>query len=166
MKIERVPLSELHVDPANARHHSAKNLEAIKGSLARFGQQGPIIVDAHGVCVAGNGRLLAARALGWTHLEVVRTDLGDVDRVAFALADNRTSELATWDPEALAVHLRALQDEDFDVSEIGWDEGDLKIPDFQPASANDQGTLDQLKPVSVTCPGCGESFELNKEELY
>jgi DNA modification methylase len=127
LKLERVAISDLHPDPANARHHSNKNLRSIEGSLKRFGQQAPIVVDEHGVVVAGNGRLVAAEKLGWTHLWVIRTTLGEVDRVAYALADNRTSELATWDPEALAVHLGALQDVDFDLGEIGWDEKDLKL---------------------------------------
>ena len=131
LKLERVAISDLHPDPSNARHHSNKNLRSIEGSLKRFGQQAPIVVDEHGVVVAGNGRLVAAEKLGWTHLWVIRTTLGEVDRVAYALADNRTSELATWDPEALAVHLGALQDVDFDLGEIGFDDIDLRklLPD-------------------------------------
>jgi DNA modification methylase len=131
LKLERVAISDLHPDPSNARHHSNKNLRSIEGSLKRFGQQAPIVVDEHGIVVAGNGRLVAAEKLGWTHLWVIRTTLGEVDRVAYALADNRTSELATWDPEALAVHLGALQDVDFDLGEIGFDDIDLRklLPD-------------------------------------
>ncbi len=41
LEIKRVPLGSLHLDPANARTHGERNLEAIKGSLARFGLQKP-----------------------------------------------------------------------------------------------------------------------------
>lgn len=39
MKIEKVKISTLIPDPSNARKHDQKNLDAIKGSLAKFGEQ-------------------------------------------------------------------------------------------------------------------------------
>ena len=60
------------------------------------------MVDSHGVVRAGNGQLAAARALGWTHIRVVRSDLPPTELTAFAIADNRTAELAEWDAEILA----------------------------------------------------------------
>jgi hypothetical protein len=42
LTVRRVPISSLHLDPANARSHGPVNLEAIKGSLARFGQAEPL----------------------------------------------------------------------------------------------------------------------------
>ncbi len=54
MKIEQVAVDRLLADPANVRVHDARNLAAIKGSLARFGQQKPIVVDAKGVVRADN----------------------------------------------------------------------------------------------------------------
>lgn len=61
MDIERVPIATLHHDPANVRRHPEKNLDAIKASLARFGQQKPIVVSSDNVVVAGNGTLAAER---------------------------------------------------------------------------------------------------------
>ena len=55
LKVETVALAKLALDPRNARRHPERNLESIKASLARFGQQKPIVVDADGVTVAGNG---------------------------------------------------------------------------------------------------------------
>ena len=75
LEIERVPLDSLHPDPANTRAHDERNLEAIQGSLARFHQQKPIVVDHDGVIRAGNGTYEAAKALGWETIDVVRTDL-------------------------------------------------------------------------------------------
>lgn len=102
------PLSGLRPDPDNARLHPDRNLDAIKASLTAFGQQKPIVVARDGTVVAGNGTLAAAKALGWTHLACVTTDL-DVDAArAFALADNRTAELAEWDTVQLAETLKNL----------------------------------------------------------
>ena len=112
MQSERIDISELACDPANVRAHDSKNLDAIKGSLKRFGQQKPIVIDGKGIVIAGNGTLTAARALGWDAINVVRTELAGSEATAYAIADNRTAELAEWDDEALAKQLSALQIED------------------------------------------------------
>lgn len=104
--IETVPISSLMLDPANARRHPTKNLEALKASLARFGQQKPVVVDARGRVIAGNGTLTAARALGWSEIRVVRTALEGAEAAAFGVADNRTAELAEWDDDALEIEPR------------------------------------------------------------
>ncbi len=55
--IKRVPLDSLKLDPANARAHGERNLEAIVASLQRFGQAEPLVVHAPtGRVIGGNGR--------------------------------------------------------------------------------------------------------------
>jgi ParB-like chromosome segregation protein Spo0J len=97
-----VPIGELVADPANARKHSQANLQAIRGSLVQYGQRRAAVVQKKGMIVrAGNGMLQAAIALGWTHLACLQVDDDDISAVGFAIADNRTAELAEWDVEAL-----------------------------------------------------------------
>jgi len=122
---ETVAITSLVLDPANARRHPDKNLETIKGSLARFGQQKPIVVGKNNVVIAGNGTLEGARALGWDKINVVRTELEGTEATAYALADNRSGELAEWDANILGETLKSLQDIDFDLSAIGFDDDDL-----------------------------------------
>ena len=122
MKIEKISIDKLLLDPANARKHGKKNLDSIKGSLAKFGQQKPIVVNAENVVVAGNGTLQAAKELGWKEINIVRTDLKGSDITAFGIADNRTSELAEWDDDVLKELLEGLKAEDFDLSAIGFDD--------------------------------------------
>ena len=112
MQVERVMIDELDCDPANVRAHDSKNLDAIKSSLKRFGQQKPIVVNDKGIVIAGNGTLTAARSLGWDSINIITTELDGVNVTAYAIADNRTGELAEWDEEALAKQLSALQIED------------------------------------------------------
>jgi len=107
-----VPLEAVSLDPANVRTHDERNLEAIRASLRRFGQQKPIVVDAKKGIVAGNATYLAARSLGWTEIAAIRTSLTGNDRAAYAVADNRTAELAAWNQEALAALLSDLQADD------------------------------------------------------
>jgi hypothetical protein len=54
MQVETVEISTLSSDPANVRRHSARNVEAVKASLRRFGQQIPLVVDAQNVVRVGN----------------------------------------------------------------------------------------------------------------
>ena len=126
MAVEDIPVTDLHNDPANVRKHGEQNLAAIKASLARFGQQKPIVVNAEGVVIAGNGTLMAARALGWRTIKAVRTNLAGADATAFAIADNRTAELAEWDDAALHQQLAAIAIEDEELlAATGFDEKEL-----------------------------------------
>ena len=109
MKVQSVLVSSLKVDPNNARKHSVVNLDAIKASLMRFGQQKPIVVDSSFVVRAGNGLLEAARQLGWEKVDVVVSPLQGNQMTAFAIADNRTSDLSTWDWDVLSAQLSSLQ---------------------------------------------------------
>jgi DNA modification methylase len=124
MKIEAIAIKDLVSDPSNARKHKEKNIEAIKGSLLKFGQQKPIVVNDKNIVIAGNGTLEAAKALGWDKLNVVRSGLDKLHQTAFAIADNRSSELAEWDIDVLGKSLDALED-DFDLEGLGFDEEDI-----------------------------------------
>lgn len=122
-----VPCSKLNLDPANARLHDERNLTAIRKSLEQFDQRLPIVVQKTGMVVrAGNGRLMAARELGWKHIAAVVTDDADEMAAAFAIADNRTAELASWDPKALADVTTQLAEQSFDLTLLGWDPEELE----------------------------------------
>jgi ParB-like chromosome segregation protein Spo0J len=106
-----VAVDDLHPDPSNARKHGPRNLDAIKGSLAAFGQRKPIVVQREGMIVrAGNGTLEAAKALGWEQIAAVVIDEDSAHAVQFAIADNRTAELAEWDDETLATLLDGMDE--------------------------------------------------------
>jgi ParB-like chromosome segregation protein Spo0J len=124
MKLETVALGSISPDPANTRKHSRRNLDAIKASLRRFGQQKPIVVDAKGVVLAGNGTLAAATELGWSEIQIVRTALVGVDATAFGIADNRTAELAEWE-ETLGEVLKALTDAGVDAADLGFNQMEI-----------------------------------------
>lgn len=117
-----VPISTLRPDPRNARKHGKANLAAVEDSLRKFGQQKPIVVDATGKILAGNGTVDAARSLGWTHVAAVRSDLSGPEAIGFALADNRTAELAEWDK----VELARLVSEIPENLVVGFDEDERK----------------------------------------
>jgi ParB-like chromosome segregation protein Spo0J len=115
MNIEQLPIASLSPDPANARRHPDRNLEQIKSSLRRFGQQKPIVVDANNIVRAGNGTLAAAKSLGWKTIAAVRSELGKTELTAYAITDNRSAELAEWDHEILGLTLA-----DPEIGDVGF----------------------------------------------
>jgi ParB-like chromosome segregation protein Spo0J len=153
MRSETVPIDSLSFDPANVRKHGERNLATIKASLLRFGQQKPIVVDANGVVRAGNGTLAAAKALGWKEIAVVRSTLAGSEATAYAIADNRTAELAEWDEDALAETLSALQCEDEALLDAaGFDSAELsKMIDGMAEVTEDEVPEPPAEPI--TKPG-------------
>ena len=125
MIIKTVPVNSISQDPANLRKHGERNIDAIVASLRKFGQQHPIVIDSKGIILSGNGRYMAAVKLGWHEIEVVESSLTGSSATAYAIADNRTAELAEWDTTALAETLRALQSEEFDTDAAGYSESEI-----------------------------------------
>jgi DNA modification methylase len=111
LTIVRRKLSELTIDPANARIHDAKNLRAIRASLDRFGQVEPIVVQkSSGKVIGGNGRVAVLREMGAVETDVVEIDVTDAEAKTLGLALNRTAELAGWDEDVLGGLLRDLRE--------------------------------------------------------
>jgi len=161
LKIESVPVVHLTFDPANARKHSDANIAAIAGSLQHFGQRKPIVVTEDGVIVAGNGTVEAALFLGWADVDVVRVPKDwDADRIkAFALADNRTAELAEWDTTALAQQLGELIDAGFDVADFGFTPEDTTILEIE--THEDEAPEPPENPVTKL----GDVWQLGRHRL-
>jgi DNA modification methylase len=147
-----VSIASLHPDPANARKHNDKNLDAIKASLAKFGQRKPIVVQREGMIVrAGNGTLAAAKALGWTDIAAVVLDDDNATASQFAIADNRTAELAEWDNETLATLLDGMDEQDREL--LGFDADDMKelLGELTPEIVEDE--IPETPADPITKPG-------------
>lgn len=115
---EDVPLRSVKLDPRNPR---AGNVPAIAASLARFGQDQPLVVRrSDRVIIKGNHRWKAAQELGWDTVWVYWVDDDEAQALARGLADNRVGDLAYFDEDVLAGILRDLQ----------TDLGEIEIPGF------------------------------------
>jgi ParB-like chromosome segregation protein Spo0J len=110
----------------NPRTHSDAQIAQIAASIAEFGFNNPILVDTKAGIIAGHGRLLAARKLGLKEVPVIVLDhLTEAQKRAYIIADNQLALNAGWNDDLLRMELAALQEEDFDVSLIGFEDQDL-----------------------------------------
>lgn len=137
------------------RLHPEENLAAIRASLTRFKQYQPIVVDRDGIVRAGNARLEAARSLGWTAIEIVRTDLSTTELAALSIADNRTSELAKWDEPGLHALLKALDSEGFSPADLGFEDFDMQalLDDDLAVGLVDPDDIPEPPDEAITQPG-------------
>jgi ParB-like chromosome segregation protein Spo0J len=163
-------IKDLIPDPKNRRKHNPRNLGMVVDALHKVGAARSIVIDEDNVILAGNGVTEAAAEAGITKVRVIEADGNELIAVKrtgltveqkrqLAIYDNRTAELADWDLAQLQEDAKA----DLDLSSFFTDEelgkllADLNVPDFAPVGEDEQGRLDQKKPV--TCPSCGHDFQ-------
>ena len=125
MNIELRPLAEIKPYEKNPRLND-QAVEAVARSIREFGFRQPIVVDADGVIVVGHTRWKAAAKLGLERVPVhVARELTPEQAKAYRIADNKTSDLATWNLELLSGELAELQALDVDLGLLGFDEDEL-----------------------------------------
>ena len=125
--VERWSIDRLIPYARNARTHSNAQVAQIAASIAEFGFNNPVLVDADGGIIAGHGRVLAARKLSLAEVPVIiLRHLNQNQKRAFALADNKIALNAGWDEEMLRLELQALADQDLALALTGFDEHELQ----------------------------------------
>lgn len=148
MKTETIKLTALTLDPKNVRTHSARSIDAIAESLENFGQRKPVVITADNVVVTGNGTVQAATELGWSEITAVRipADWSAEKIRAFAIADNRTSELSGWDSFQLLEQLSDLVEIEIETVGFTADELDDLIEFRQHPFMTVRMNVEDLKP--------------------
>lgn len=168
-----IDIDSVHLDPANVRLHDDRNIAVIKGSLARFGQRKPIVVNRAGnVIEAGNGTWVAAKELGWTKIAAVFVEDDPTTATGYSIADNRASELARWDYSSLSLILSKWLEQDQDLLQgTGWTIEDIDTLIAEVAGPEEFTEYDESLEESeaerntwVTCPECGARFPLESNE--
>lgn len=162
-------VADVKPDPRNARLHSSKHVAQIAKSIEAFGFNVPLLVDGQGAIIAGHGRLLAAKSLGWSTVPTIQLDHLSAEQVkAYRIADNRLTDCSNWDERLLAEQLKELADADldFDLEAIGFDlpEIDLLIQGLGDVSDEPDDPSDAVPegpPVSVL----GDVWQLGRHRI-
>jgi len=157
MKMEYRSIEKITPYGNNPRKND-KAVDAVAASIQDFGFKVPIVVDKNGVIVTGHTRLKAAQKLGLKEVPViVADDLTPEQIKAFRLADNRVSEIATWDEEALQAELEQLEAMGVNMLDFGFTKTDLA----------ELGEVDEVEPDEDTEPISkeGELWQLGEHRL-
>jgi DNA modification methylase len=149
-----VMISELSPAPDHARRHPAAQIRDLARSIETFGFNAPVVIDDESRLLAGHARVEAAKRLGWDSVPAVRVaDLTVAEKRAFALADNRLAERATWDEVLLAENFQILDGLDLEF--------DLDITGFSTTEIDRLLGLDVVDEVdeegTLATPGTGPS---------
>lgn len=127
------PIEQLVPNAANARTHSAEQVEEIARLMLEYGWTTAVLVDEDDTLIAGHGRIMGASlnlkrghaqfaqapvmtARGWT----------DAQKRAYVIADNQVALNAGWDDKLLGSELRDLSAAGFDMSLLAFSQADMR----------------------------------------
>ena len=155
------------VDYARNPRKNDHAVDKVAAAIREFGFRVPIVAKSDGLVVDGHLRLKAAKKLGLTEVPVILADdMSEAQIKAFRLSVNKVAELAEWDNALLGLEIMDLKEMGFDLTLTGFEVGELTAlfdePDFAPGTEDDQGKLDELAPKMVTCPHCGQDWDLRE----
>ena len=121
-------LSEIRPYDRNPRIIPQAAVDAVAKSITAFGFRQPIVVDGHGVILAGHTRYRAAQQLGLAEVPVVwQTDITELQARGYRIADNKTAEIAAWDRDALDAEVRELAEmDDGAIASLGMSDWELE----------------------------------------
>ncbi len=119
--VQEVTLKKLVPYVNNAKIHSEEQVTKIASSIREFGFLSPVLIDRDFNIIAGHGRVMAAKKLEMDAVPCVFVEgLTEAQRKAYILADNRLSDLGTWDMEIAAGEFEELRELNFDLSLTGF----------------------------------------------
>lgn len=140
----------------NSRTHSNEQINQISASLREFGFTNPVLIDSGDNIIAGHGRVMAALQEKMTEIPcIILKGLSDTQRKAYVIADNKLALNAGWNNDLLRAEIIELQDDDYDISLLGFDDGELSelIPDEPVVGLNDEDYVPDVPDVPVSVLG-------------
>jgi DNA modification methylase len=172
LRIEWLPVDQLKPDPRNPRKHNDRQINQLAQSIASLGFNSPILTDKAGRILAGHGRWLAARKLKQPNAPTIRLEhLTEAQAKAFILADNRLSEMSTFDDGLLAEALKELSELDlnFSIEATGFTVGEIDLRIETPSDstdASDESEPPIPEPEGIPITLSGDLWRLGEHRVY
>ena len=175
-KVERRPLDSLIPYARNARTHSDEQVAQIAASMREWGWTNPVLIDEDGGIIAGHGRVLAARKLGFDEVPVmVARGWSEAQRRAYVIADNQLALRAGWDMPMLAGELHSLNGEGFELGLLGFEVGELTELMYGEGGTDGEGGSEEasnysrkieapIYEITGECPKAAELFDRVKAD--
>ena len=125
--IEYVKTNNLIPYARNSRTHSDEQIAQVAASIKEFGFTNPVLIDQDDGIIAGHGRVMAATRLKLDEVPCIRlSHLSETQKRAYIIADNKLALNSGWDDELLALEIKDLQEMDFDIELLGFDESEIE----------------------------------------
>jgi len=158
------PITDFTPDPANTRHHDDRSYEVIGNSIKMFRQRKPIVAQRKNgqlIVRAGNGTLEACKRIGMDVIAAVIIDEDSTSATAYAVSDNKTAEISTWDESILRKTISGLLDEGVCIEDFGFTAEDINI--YSDGQSSDKDRVEYTKKIEIPIyQPKGEKPEINE----
>lgn len=163
-------LDDLKPNARNARLHSDDQIAKLTKAIEAFGFTAPIVLGSDDEILAGHARLEAAKAAGLSEVPTISlAHLPGPKQRGFMLADNKLSELATWDEGMLKLELIELGNFDLGltITDLGFDTPDLNRILFtgDDVAEGDEAEDEVPAIAEVAVTAVGDVWDLGKHRL-
>jgi ParB-like chromosome segregation protein Spo0J len=149
MKIVYKKASDLIPYARNSRTHSELQVNQIASSIKEFGFRVPVLIDGDNGIIAGHGRVMAAMKLGLDEVPTVDgSDMTDVQRRMYVIADNKIALNAGWDEEMLMLEVEDLRSIGADIELLAFDPSEITKSDVDYSILDDDNVdteIDELE---------------------
>ena len=126
LEIKYLPINSIVGYVNNTRTHSQEQINQVKSSISEFGMVNPIGVHKN-VILSGHCRWEALKQLDYKEVPTVDlSHLTEAQKKAYIIADNKLALNAGWNEELLKIELESLQELDFDLDILGFDEFEVE----------------------------------------
>ena len=149
--------ANLQSHPKNRNKHPDDQIQRLADILEYQGWRYPVKVSKlSGFVTSGHGRILAALKNGWNEVPVNYQEYESAEQeYADVQSDNAIALWAELDLSGINSDIGDLGPE-FDIDLLGIKSFSLDVPLFEPGGEDEQGKLDEKKPIE--CPKCGHEF--------
>lgn len=130
---KKISISEIKPYARNARTHSTEQVKQIMDAIKEWGFTNPLLIDEQNNLIAGHGRLEAVKQLNKVDFKdkpilelpaIVVKGLDESQKKALIIADNQIALNAGWDYEVLQSELKELENLNYDLDLLAFDNVD------------------------------------------
>lgn len=162
LKIEMLPIDELHAYENNAKLHPQEQIDQIVKSMQEFGNNDPIAIDENNRIIEGHGRLLALKQMGETEAPIIRLKhLTEEQKKAYILVHNQLTLNTGFDEDLLRAELESIVD--IDMGEYGFDLDIIELAE-EPVDVEEDSDFDTTPPEEPKSKP-GDLYQLGRHRL-
>ena len=169
LQIEYAPLLQLKRNARSSRIHPEKQIVMLARNIDTFGFLLPCLVDEKNRLLTGTARILAAERLGMKTVPIIRIQhLGDTEKRAFIIADNKLAELGDWNPDILRSEFQFFTDLniDFDFSILGFETAEVDVILENAADCADDDPAIRIAPNQKAISCVGDLWHAGPHRIY